>query len=665
MLTKLTSLDNASLIMYNSSEKNHFLSALKYLSILFTLVLNLANVSAQKTNRVVEKKSTIFIATSTSIISDIVKNISKNLYSDGSTVIQVKSIIPTGSDPHTYEPVSGDIHELIKSKIIFINGLHLEGWIDKSLRANKLMDKTVIVSEGVDALGSEEFANSQDPHAWTIANNGKIYAKNIATALEKIFPDRLSVIRSNLKIYQAKLDSVHRYVKNQTAILPPGKRHLVTTEDAFRYFAREYGWKVHSVLGTTTEAEPRTEDINQLHETIIKTGVNAIFIESTLNPKLLTQIATDAGVKIGGKLFSDSISDSIWIQIPSYSNDRVQLGSYEGMLVSNIHTIITSLHGASTGSNPENHTNQDSTYFWVIILLFMIGAFFYVAAQMDRNKFDLNEIKKHIRNISPESLKNLNTQEEILDAFRKDYTLDIIGLWVSYEKKTVLANIYLRIEPGKVYGVIGPNGSGKSTLFKSILGLVKSDAGEISLNGIPLSNLRPCVAYVPQKEEIDWSFPATVWELVKMGRYPHKGIFEWMNEGDKTLVLKYLKLCEIDHLRDRQIGELSGGQQQRAFIARALAQEAELYFFDEPFVGVDLITEAKIIEIIKQLAKSGKIVLIVHHDLSKVPEYFDSVILINQHIVAFGPTSEVFIPENISRTFSARSEVLAQSDHFI
>jgi len=236
--------------------------------------------------------------------------------------------------------------------------------------------------------------------------------------------------------------------------------------------------------------------------------------------------------------------------------------------------------------------------------------------------------------------------------------IDIKGLSVSYDRKRVLTNIYLKIPEGSIVGVIGPNGAGKSTLFKAVLGLIDINVGDIKVHGQDIEDVRTRVAYVPQKDDVDWTFPATAGDIVRMGRYPHKGIFQRLNKKDHEIADQAMKDLSILDLKDRQIGELSGGQQQRVFIARALAQEADLFFLDEPFVGVDMLTEDKIIELLKRLRSEKKTTLVVHHDLSTVEEYFDHVILLNQRLVTFGRTEEVFTPENVNRTYGAQLNIL-------
>jgi ABC-type Mn2+/Zn2+ transport system ATPase subunit len=237
-------------------------------------------------------------------------------------------------------------------------------------------------------------------------------------------------------------------------------------------------------------------------------------------------------------------------------------------------------------------------------------------------------------------------------------TISIQGLSVSYDQKRVLTNIYLELDAGYTYGVIGPNGAGKSTLFKAILGLTDTDSGTVLIQGSPIRDKRKTVVYVPQKNDIDWTFPTTVLDVVLMGRYPHKKVFQRLNVTDKAKAKAALEEVDMLPFQDRQIGELSGGQQQRVFIARALCQEAEIFLLDEPLVGVDMTTEDKIIQILKRLAEEGKTILVVHHDLSSVPEYFDRVILLNQRLIAYGDTAMTFTEENVTNAYRSQLPIL-------
>ncbi len=238
------------------------------------------------------------------------------------------------------------------------------------------------------------------------------------------------------------------------------------------------------------------------------------------------------------------------------------------------------------------------------------------------------------------------------------FSIEIKGLSVSYEKKRVLTNIFLNLDAGKIHGVVGPNGAGKSTLFKSILGLLDINTGTILINGKGIKSQRKEVVYVPQKNDVDWNFPATVFDIVLMGRYPHKKVFSRISKEDKQITMDALEETGMTPFKNRQIGELSGGQQQRVFIARALCQKAEIFLLDEPFVGVDMITEEKIIQILKKLANAGKTLLVVHHDLSTVVNYFDKVVLLNQRLIAYGDTATTFTPENITKAYGGQLPIL-------
>ncbi|MCC6754287.1 MAG: metal ABC transporter ATP-binding protein [Saprospiraceae bacterium] len=244
------------------------------------------------------------------------------------------------------------------------------------------------------------------------------------------------------------------------------------------------------------------------------------------------------------------------------------------------------------------------------------------------------------------------------------FPIAINGLSVAYEGKRVLSNIFLQIESGCIYGLIGPNGAGKSTLFKAILQQAPVSSGQILVFGSPASEMVTRIAYVPQKDEVDWHFPATVYDVVAMGRYPHKRLLQRFGAEDHRLIADAMDQLDIAQLARRQIGALSGGQQQRVFLARALCQHADIYLLDEPFVGVDVKTEQRIIGILKRLAAENKTILVVHHDLESVQRYFDRVILINHRLIACGETASAFTQENISATYSSPSNLLMSSRHY-
>lgn len=222
----------------------------------------------------------------------------------------------------------------------------------------------------------------------------------------------------------------------------------------------------------------------------------------------------------------------------------------------------------------------------------------------------------------------------------------VTDLSVKYKHKLILTNINFTIETGKIIGIIGPNGAGKSTLFKAILGLINKEQGTMIYNNIPLKKQRELIAYIPQRSQIDWDFPITVWDIVLMGRIIRTGWLNQFSEESYEKVDEALEKLEITHLKNRKIGELSGGQQQRVFLARSIAQGAEIFCLDEPLSGVDYKTQANIFKILQDLAIQNKLILVIHHDLSDIVKYFDELILLNQKIIASGQCEDV-LKENL------------------
>ncbi|MBC1628889.1 metal ABC transporter ATP-binding protein, partial [Listeria welshimeri] len=212
--------------------------------------------------------------------------------------------------------------------------------------------------------------------------------------------------------------------------------------------------------------------------------------------------------------------------------------------------------------------------------------------------------------------------------------MKIQGLTIAYKQKVAIDNVTLQIASGKLTGIVGPNGAGKSTLLKGMMGLIPREEGQVTLEDKPLSYWRKKIAYVPQRSEVDLTFPITVFDMVLLGTYPALGLIKRPGKKEKQLALDALEQVEMTGFLKRQIGELSGGQLQRVFIARALAQHAEIFFLDEPFAGIDMTSEALIMKLLKKLRDNGKTIVVVHHDFHKVAAYFDDIILLNKKLVA-------------------------------
>ncbi len=241
-----------------------------------------------------------------------------------------------------------------------------------------------------------------------------------------------------------------------------------------------------------------------------------------------------------------------------------------------------------------------------------------------------------------------------------DYAIEVEDLTVAYHEKPVLWDVDIKIPKGVLLAIVGPNGAGKSTLLKSILGLVKPAAGTVLVFGEPYDKQRKRLAYVPQRGSVDWDFPTTALDVVMMGRYGHLGWFRRPGKKEKEQSFEALKKVGMLDLSSRQISQLSGGQQQRVFLARALVQEADIYILDEPFAGVDTTTEKAIISLLQTLRKNGKTVIVVHHDLQTVKEYFDWVMLLNVRKIALGLVHHTLTKENLIKTYGGREAFLSE-----
>jgi manganese/zinc/iron transport system ATP- binding protein len=242
-----------------------------------------------------------------------------------------------------------------------------------------------------------------------------------------------------------------------------------------------------------------------------------------------------------------------------------------------------------------------------------------------------------------------------------EVAVEVHDVTVAYHRKPVLWDVDVTIPKRKLVAVIGPNGAGKSTLLKAILGLVPLASGRVEIFGGSLRRARSRIAYVPQRETVDWDFPIDALRVVLMGRYGHLGWLRRPGREDRRIALDCLARVGMVEFADRQISQLSGGQQQRVFLARALAQQAELYFMDEPFAGVDAATEQAIVELLREIRALGRTVVAVHHDLQTVPDYFDHVIMLNMRLVASGPIAETFNNANLQRTYGGRLTLLDQA----
>lgn len=242
-----------------------------------------------------------------------------------------------------------------------------------------------------------------------------------------------------------------------------------------------------------------------------------------------------------------------------------------------------------------------------------------------------------------------------------DSPVSVHAMTVAYHRKPVLWDVDYDAPQDALVAIVGPNGAGKSTFIKACLGLIPMAAGEVEFWGVRYKAARSRIGYVPQRESVDWDFPVSALDVVCMGRYRKIGWCRPVSRTHKNAALEALDRVGMADFAKRQIAQLSGGQQQRVFLARALTQEADLYFMDEPFAGVDAATERAIIEVLRSLRDDGKTVIVVHHDLQTVPEYFDHAMLLNMRVVASGPVGEVFTSENLHKTYGGRLTLLSEA----
>lgn len=239
--------------------------------------------------------------------------------------------------------------------------------------------------------------------------------------------------------------------------------------------------------------------------------------------------------------------------------------------------------------------------------------------------------------------------------------VEIHDVTVAYHRKPVLWGVDVLLPAAKLIAIVGPNGAGKSTLLKAILGLVPLASGRIEIFGKPLKKARALIGYVPQRETVDWDFPVDALDVVLMGCYGRLGWVRRPGKAERAIAMQSLEQVGMSDYATRQISQLSGGQQQRVFLARALAQDAELYFMDEPFAGVDAATEIAVVSVLRDLRSAGKTVVAVHHDLQTVAEYFDHVVLLNMRLVAAGAIAETFTTQNLQKTYGGRLTLLDEA----
>ena len=336
-----------------------------FFTLLLTLLLGTRGL-AQDTGSEDERP---LVVTSASIFADMTLMVAGEL-------VRVRSVVPIGGDPHIYEPTPSDVRLVAAADLVLVNGLTFEGWMSELIENSGTRARTVRITEGIGTIDSEEYANSADPHAWMTALNGVTYVNNIRDALSELDPFNRRQYAFNANVYAGQLRDLDAEIFAAIATIPERQRVLITSHDAFRYFGRHYGIRVEAALGTSTDADVQTDDVDRLTRIIRETGVPAIFVESTINPKLIRQIAADNGVFVGGSLYADSLGE-----VDS------QAGTYMGMLRYNVERIVRALRGdrSLAESEAEGSGGSAQTYILLaIILAVMAGSFFYMVGVLNR-----------------------------------------------------------------------------------------------------------------------------------------------------------------------------------------------------------------------------------------------------------------------------------------
>lgn len=299
---------------------------------------------------------------SASIFMDMAKQV-------GGEHFRYDAIVPVGGDPHIYEPIPRDVQKCLGASLILKNGLTFEGWLGELIENSGTKAGTILITEGIDAIESLKYKNSSDPHAWMTASNGVIYAENIRKGMVALSPRDSASINRNFEAYKLKLEELDRYIHAQISRIPVEKRVLITSHDAFQYYGRRYGIRLEAVLGTTTDADVQTSDILRLNKVIRENGLPAVFVESTVNGKLLEQVARDNRISIGGKLFSDSIGDE---QSPA--------PTYYDMLKHNTDVIVAALTKPmddQAGNVEDSSKKTKRIVLWSVLLLAVMGGGIY------------------------------------------------------------------------------------------------------------------------------------------------------------------------------------------------------------------------------------------------------------------------------------------------
>lgn len=287
-------------------------------------------------------------------------------------LVTVKSVVPIGGDPHVYEATPADVQLVASADLILKNGLTFEGWLNELIDHSGARAEVVTITEGIEAIGSDKYKNAFDPHAWMAASNGLVYIRNIKDALQRLDPANADIYQFNYELYRQQIADLDTYIESRVKLIPDQQRVLVTSHDAFRYYGRRYGIRVEAVLGTSTDAEVQTSDINRLNKVLRETQAPAVFIESTVNPKLLRQIAADNGVVVGGSLYADSLSDP-----------GGPASTYLDMLRHNTDVMVAALMRTQAPETATKPAEAGTPLLLGIMAVLMVGSFVFMVYRLN------------------------------------------------------------------------------------------------------------------------------------------------------------------------------------------------------------------------------------------------------------------------------------------
>ncbi|MBX3102445.1 MAG: zinc ABC transporter substrate-binding protein [Bacteroidetes bacterium] len=550
------------------------------------------------------------VITTTTVLADLVRQVA-------GPEVPVASMLPIGTDPHTYEALPQTVHMARRAELIFINGLTLEGWLQKLITHSDTKARVVIVSQGVTPLAHPDNPSATDPHAWMDPLHVITYLHNIRDGLSAWKPAQADAFARNCRAYEDSLQALHRWISLQWTQVPAHRRVLVTTHDGFRYYTLRYGIQALPLMGTTTDADVRAGDLRRISHLITTQDVTAVFIEQGINPALLERLAAEHGITVAGPLYGDSVSPP-----------DGPAGNYLSLMRHNTRVLVSAL-----ATQPHTHQVPAPSGWglWVAgmgtLLLAGLG-FLWMRVK---------------RPASP--------------ALPAHWALRLEQVGVRYGAVTAVEAVTLTLQPGRVYGVMGANGCGKSSLLHALVGVVPA-TGRMEIAGKPLSQWPGKVAWVPQRAQIDLHFPLTVAQVAGMGRLAALPVGRPMRAADRAAIQDALETVGLAHLAHRAVGELSGGQLQRALLAQALCQDAAIYLLDEPFAALDAESEALLLQLIRQLAAQGKLVVVVHHDLQQAATLFDEIILLNRKVLVQGTPEAVLQPHWLQQAFGNYSAFL-------